>query len=134
MIQFVVYGEPVAKGRPRFSKRGFAYTPEKTTNYENLVKLSYLDSERDKYFNGEQLRMEVIAYMGISASKSKKIREKMESGEIRPTKKPDCDNLVKICGDSLNGIAFTDDSQIVSLTIDKYYSDQPRTEIKIYPI
>lgn len=134
MIQFVVYGEPVAKGRPRFSKRGFAYTPEKTTNYENLVKLSYLDSEREKYLNGEQLRMEVIAYMGISASKSKKIREKMESGEIRPTKKPDCDNLVKICGDSLNGIAFTDDSQIVSLTIDKYYSTEPRAEIKIYPI
>ena len=36
-ITFAVYGEPVPKGRPRFSTRGkfpVAYTPEKTKNYE----------------------------------------------------------------------------------------------------
>jgi len=134
MIQFVVYGEPVAKGRPRFSKRGFAYTPEKTTNYENLVKLSYLDSDREKYFNGEQLRAEIIAYFGIPKSKPKKIQEQMLSGVIRHTAKKDCDNIAKGILDSLNGIAFTDDSQIVSLEIDKYYSNEPKAEIKIYPI
>ena len=37
---FTVYGEPVAKGRPRFSTRGkfpVAYTPEKTKTYESEV-------------------------------------------------------------------------------------------------
>jgi Holliday junction resolvase RusA-like endonuclease len=39
-INFAVYGEPVPKGRPRFSTRGkfpVAYTPEKTKNYESEV-------------------------------------------------------------------------------------------------
>lgn len=30
-------GQPVPKGRPRFTRGGFAYTPEKTRKYEKLV-------------------------------------------------------------------------------------------------
>jgi Holliday junction resolvase RusA-like endonuclease len=39
---FTVYGEPVAKGRPRFAKRGNyvqTYTPVKTKSYEDEVRL-----------------------------------------------------------------------------------------------
>ena len=39
-IMFTVYGNPVAKGRPRFAKRGNfvqTYTPEKTKTYETEV-------------------------------------------------------------------------------------------------
>ena len=39
-IMFTVYGNPVAKGRPRFAKRGNfvqTYTPEKTKAYESEV-------------------------------------------------------------------------------------------------
>lgn len=39
-MNFVVPGEPVGKGRPKFARRGnfvTAYTPEKTASYENLV-------------------------------------------------------------------------------------------------
>lgn len=41
-IMFTIYGEPVAKGRPRFAKRGNyvqAYTPVKTKTYEDEVRL-----------------------------------------------------------------------------------------------
>ena len=44
-IEFTVDGEPVGKGRPRFTRSGHAYTPEKTADYEQLVKLSF----RKKY-------------------------------------------------------------------------------------
>ena len=40
----VIPGEPVGKGRPKFSTfngHAVAYTPKKTVSYENLVKLSY---------------------------------------------------------------------------------------------
>lgn len=37
MILFKIPGEPVAKGRPRVTKFG-VHTPEKTKNYETLVK------------------------------------------------------------------------------------------------
>lgn len=30
-------GQPVPKGRPRFTRGGFAYTPDKTRKYEKLV-------------------------------------------------------------------------------------------------
>ena len=63
--------------------------------------------------------------------KVKKKIELMEKGEIRPTIKPDLDNCVKIVADSLNGIAYKDDSQIVSVVADKYYSDTPRLELRI---
>ena len=43
--------------------------------------------------------------------------------------KPDLDNLAKIILDSLNGIAFDDDKQVVKLEVEKYYSDRPRAEI-----
>ena len=46
-------------------------------------------------------------------------------------KKPDIDNVVKVYADALNGIAYHDDTQIVSLVCEKYYSDQPRVEVKI---
>jgi len=134
MIEFTIYGEPVAKGRPRYTKRGIAYTPQKTSNYENLVKLSYLEIPREKYLNGEQLQAEIIAFFSIPKSKPKKLQLKMLSGEVRHTKRPDLDNIAKSVLDSLNGIAYNDDSQIVTLSVSKYYSLEPRTEIRIFPV
>ena len=55
----------------------------------------------------------------------------MSFGLINPTKKPDLDNIAKAILDSLNGIAYKDDSQIVSLLISKKYSDRPRVEITL---
>ena len=33
-IDFWFQGEPVGKGRPRFTRQGRAYTPKKTRDYE----------------------------------------------------------------------------------------------------
>ncbi|EGT3840206.1 RusA family crossover junction endodeoxyribonuclease, partial [Clostridioides difficile] len=48
---------------------------------------------------------------------------------LRPNKKPDIDNVVKIIADSLNEIAYKDDTQIVEVVASKYYSDKPRVEV-----
>ncbi|XZN30187.1 RusA family crossover junction endodeoxyribonuclease [Clostridium perfringens] len=42
----------------------------------------------------------------------------------KPTKKPDVDNIAKIILDSLNGVAYKDDSQIVDLRIIKSYTEE----------
>ena len=47
------------------------------------------------------------------------------------TKRPDCDNLAKSILDALNGIAYDDDSQICSLSVFKFYGDEPRVEISL---
>ncbi|MFL8231041.1 RusA family crossover junction endodeoxyribonuclease, partial [Clostridioides difficile] len=55
-------------------------------------------------------------------------------GLIRPNKKPDLDNIIKSVADSLNGIAYKDDSQIVEVVSKKYYSDRPRVEVELEDI
>lgn len=112
---FVILGEPCGKGRPRFStKTGRTYTPQKTQNYENLVKMQYaLDFGADRFSDKAMLDMSIMAYYGIPKSASKKKQEDMRLGIVRPTKKPDMDNVVKIIADSLNGVAYHDDTQIV---------------------
>ena len=133
---FVIPGEPVAKGRPKFSTRGGyvkAITPTKTVNYETLVKLTYSqECPNATIFEKDiPLSVHIIAFFSIPKSVSKKKSRNMEDGYIRPTKKPDCDNIGKIICDALNGIAFHDDSQIVELTVDKYYSSAPEVRVSI---
>ncbi len=124
IYNFTVPGAPAGKGRPRITKNG-AFTPKDTMVYENLVKNSY---RLNRQLQGE-LKAEIIAYYPISKSTSNKKRLQMIDLIIRPTKKPDIDNIVKSILDSLNNIAFHDDSQIVELIAKKYYSEQPRVEV-----
>ena len=45
-VMFVVPGEPIGKGRPRFRQVGQytqTYSPKQTVNYESLVRLEYHD-------------------------------------------------------------------------------------------
>lgn len=127
-IVLKIPGEPVAKGRPRVTRHG-AYTPEKTINYETLVKQLYITNKLPK-LDG-QLRMEINAYFKIPKSATKGKRLAMEHNITRPTKRPDGDNILKIIGDALNGLAYDDDSQVVDSIVRKWYSTEPRVEVEI---
>ena len=64
-------------------------TPKKTVIYENLVKCIYHEQCQDFRFpDGAMLDMRILAYYGIPKSKSKKIKEQMAKGLLRPIKKP----------------------------------------------
>ena len=58
----------------------------------------------------------------------------MRRGLIRPTKKPDIDNVVKALADALNHVAYRDDTQIVDCQVRKFYADEPRVEVLIRQI
>lgn len=134
-VFFFVPGEPQGKGRPRFSKVGNfvkARTPDNTVLYENLIKTEYKRQYGSFMFDkGEPLTLEIKAYYSIPQSKSKKQQELMRAEKLLPTKKPDWDNIGKVVADSLNKIAYYDDSQIVAAYVSKFYSDKPRVEITI---
>jgi Holliday junction resolvase RusA-like endonuclease len=130
VIQFTIRGEPKAKQRPRFVKQsGRTYTPKQTVDYENWVKLSFMESKQEKLEG--KLTAELYCYYKIPKSTSKKKREAMILGVIRPIKKPDLDNIAKIVLDSLNNLAYDDDKQIVDLRVYKFYGDTPCVEVKI---
>lgn len=134
-IKFVIPGEPQGKGRPQFSARNgkaFARTPEKTVIYENLVRTEYNQQcPGVRFADDSQLSMRIVAFYSIPKSASKKRRQQMLSGMIRPTKKPDADNVLKVIADSLNTIAYRDDAQIVCTVVEKYYAEQPKVEVEI---
>lgn len=139
MIHFVYYGEIRGKGRPRFRNTGKfiqTYTDADTRNYEMSIKEAYLQqSGNEKYMNSEvPLKMRLLVFQQIPKSVSQKKHRAMESGVILPTKKPDCDNILKSVLDSLNQVAFYDDTQIVELSVQKWYSDMPRLEVEIEPL
>lgn len=73
-------------------------------------------------------------YVEIPQSKSKKQKEKMITGEIKPVVKPDVDNVAKSILDALNGIVYVDDKQIIELDIKKIYAETSWTEVKIKEI
>ena len=128
MINLVIPGEPTAKARPRFSKWG-TYNTKKTMDYEKLVKDIYMLSEQE-FLQGEIIAV-IECYFKVPSSVSKVNRLAMLSNITRPVKKPDIDNLAKICLDGLNGLAYKDDSQIVDLRVRKWYSDNPRVIINL---
>ena len=133
MIKLTIPGEPCAKQRPRTTKQGHTYTPQKTVNYETLVRELYILQNFHQQLEGE-LVMTVRAYFTIPKSASKKKAADMVGGRIRPTKRPDWDNVGKIISDALNGLAYHDDSQIVTATVEKWYSAEPRVEVEIQEI
>lgn len=132
-IKFTILGNPSGKGRPRFSTQtGRAYTPKKTVMYENLVRTEYgIQCGNFMFADDSMLDMRILAFYEIPKSTSKKKRALMLNGMIRPTKKPDMDNVVKIIADSLNKVAYRDDTQIVDCQCRKFYSDTPRVEVII---
>lgn len=134
IAQFSIPGPPVAKGRPKFARRGSfvtTYTPDKTVNFEGLIKhTAALVMRSDPPFEGP-VRLAVQVMLPIPASWSKKKQAEAACGTLRPTSKPDWDNFGKIASDGMNGIVYRDDSQIVSATVEKHYSISPRVDVLV---
>ena len=126
-----IKGTPEPKGRPRFMN-GHAVTPEKTRRYERMVRALWLSEHKECLFGDVAVRLEF--YMPIPTSWSKRKQGQARAGAIRPAVRPDIDNLVKAVLDGLNETAYTDDKQIISLMAEKYYSDEPRTEVLIMEV
>ena len=129
-MKIVIDLPPVSKERPHFGK-GHAYTPENTRVYEEAVKL--IASTKVKQPLSGALKMTLIFYMPIPKSWSEKRKEQALRGEIRPTTRPDIDNLEKAICDGLNGVAYIDDRLIVEKHTYEYYG-KPRTEIWLQKI
>ncbi len=130
MKQLTIDGVPVAKGRPRLGRYG-TYTPKKTQEYEEYVKMCWVAKYGGVQPLQQSLEVNVVFYLPIPKSVNKKQRAEMLDGKIKHTKKPDIDNLIKSVLDALNGIAYSDDSKIIRVAAEKQYSEKPKTELII---
>jgi len=119
----------VAKARPRNGKYNNFYTPEKTKNYENLIKMA-----ASQIFN-KPLDNPIELSIKFKLPRPKRlIWKKKPMIESPCDKRPDIDNLVKAVIDGLQGVAFIDDAQIWKISAEKVYhagDDKPETIIMI---
>lgn len=136
LAQFTIPGKIRGKSRPRaFRRGGFIriHPTDQDISYENWVRTCYLNEFDQKPHSGA-LSVEIEVSMPIPKSYSVKKRNQALSGEIRPTKKPDNDNIEKIICDSLNKIAYNDDKQIVESTCIKIFGEKEGVFVTIRKI
>jgi len=127
-IQFVVPGQPVAKGRAKAARRGkfiTMYTPQKTVNYEGLVAHAASVAMAGRLLIQGAVSVDLDIKLQIPESWSSKKKLSAANGEIAATKKPDIDNIFKAIADGMNGVVLRDDSQIVQTSNIKRYAEKP---------
>lgn len=130
-ISFTIHGEPRGKGRPRFSRSGRVFTDPKTVAYERAIKATAQSVMAGRAALDGPVWVRIEAFLAAPSSASKKKRAAMLSGELRPTKRPDLDNIDKAILDGINGVVFKDDSQVVGLGSLKFWTDKPRVEVSV---
>ncbi len=122
IMEFVVLGAPQGKARPRFSRKsGTVYTPKKTANYEKKIAAEYRRNGGPMFPAGTYVSVHVKAIFPIPQSWSKAKKQEAIDDLLRPDKKPDIDNILKVVLDALNGVAYEDDKQVVCISCQKIY-------------
>lgn len=125
-----VKGSLHGKDRPRFNKdTGAVYTPRPTREYEQLVAQCYR-MQGGRNWLDQPVIVEIVAFYAMPKANPGR-RNKMLIGELRPTIKPDADNIAKIIMDALNGVAYNDDKQVVGLSVKKRYAEEPKVIIRV---
>jgi len=123
--------EPYVRHRDRRGHKG-KYDPlsEYKIYLGNTVKKQLNDLGILTPLNGE-LSLQVKYYKTFNKDHSQVFRLMALANEIRPTVKPDSDNILKTIQDAFNEKVFIDDIQINSVSLEKYYYNDPRTYIRI---
>lgn len=130
MITFEVPGDPVAKGRPRATRQGRFYTPEKTVRYESTVALFASQAMEGRQTLAGPLTLEIEATFQWPLSWGEKKRARMPF----KTSKPDLDNVAKAVADAMNGVVYLDDAAVVRLAATKKYGERAGLRVCVKPM
>lgn len=136
-IRFIVDGRVQAKQSFKvgtINGQARKFTPPEMTEYANFVKLCFKLKYRGHspvIFQDKALAVKITVYIEVPKSRSKKERALCLKGLLKPTVKPDCDNIAKNILDAMSGIVYPDDKQIVALLVQKKYAETSFVEIYV---
>ena len=143
-LRVTIPGQPVAKGRPRFYRRGkhpTVHTDAKTKAYEQKVAMiigtstALRGQPRPLCGVRDPGRVDVQFIFQRPASM---MRKADPDGRVAHAKRPDIDNCLKAILDAIqatNGLIFKDDGQVQCVRAESWYAEKggpPRGELVIY--
>jgi Holliday junction resolvase RusA-like endonuclease len=106
------------------------YTPAKTRHYEAALQMAAQQAMASEPLFEGPLRLTLQAIFSIPESWSIKKKKMAADGELRPTGKPDADNILKSV-DALNKVVWKDDAQCIDVRIAKWYGPKPELQVSI---
>ena len=123
--------EPYVRHRDRRGRKG-KYDPlcEYKTYLGDTVKQQLVENNIEEPLQGE-LSLYVKYYKPFNKNHSEMFKLMGLSHEIRPTVKPDGDNILKTIQDAFNNKIFQDDIQLNTINLEKYYYNEPKTYIRL---
>ena len=130
-LTFTVPGEPVPQPRPRVSTRGGfarAYVPAKHPVHAYRDAIAAAARTAGAGVHGEPVSVVIDFVWERPKSHMRKSGVKPDA-PVLP--RPDLDNTTKAVLDSLNGVAWEDDSQVQRLVVEKSYGPEARTTVRI---
>ena len=135
-LEFIIPGEPISQGRPRFSTHGGfarAYDPKKSREGKAVVKLCAKEAVQQAQWS-EPITgpIEMLVQFGIALPKSQ-YRKRTPVTRRWRVKKPDIDNLMKLVKDACSSVVLLDDNQIVRIIGEKIQCAQdeaPFTKVR----
>ena len=133
MIEFCIYGNPVAQARGRakpFKKAdgqlgAIVYDPQNAKEWKQLVRAQAVLHRRTAV---GLIQGPIFLTLNFYLLRPKSLPKKVK----HHIKRPDLDNLVKAVKDGLKGIIYREDSQVWSELAAKHYcngTEPPRVEV-----
>lgn len=130
-IAFTVTGDPVPQPRPRVSTRGGfarAYVPKTHAVHAYREAIAAAARAAGAGVHGEPVSVVIDLVWERPKSHMRKSGVKPDA-PVLP--RADVDNAAKAVLDSLNGVAWEDDSQVQRLVVEKSYGTEARTTVRI---
>lgn len=115
-FSLTIPGDPVVKGRPRFTRYGRAYTPKPTVQKEQEI----------ANMAAELVTLPYDGRVGVEVAFFCATR-----------RRTDGDNLLKLVMDGMNGVVFTDDYLVEEVryrVFRKVEGEEPRTEVYVWSL
>lgn len=117
------------KGRARFVRAtGRAYTPTATTDAMARVQAAFAATGAPRAPRGTPVAVSIVTERALPRGRPRRVER--EPDVVRP----DADNVAKLVLDALNGAAWEDDTQVVSLFVvkrDRTRREGERTVVRV---
>lgn len=137
-IVFTLAGHPQGKGRARSGRtrdgRPVHYTPAMTRSYESMIRYTAQQEMAGRQPTDRPIKMDIRAVFAMPKGWSKVKVQAALVGDIKPSKRPDLDNIEKAVSDALNSVVYQDDCQIVQKTSIKVYGLTPMIVVSVKPL